>query len=71
MKHNINLPEINKFLDTTHEKNLERLRAKLAKGEWHWLFPDNWVNDAANRNVLFHAINAKLMPKPKFFGSAS
>lgn len=71
MKHNINLPEINQFLDTTHEQNLKRLLARLAQNQWHWLFPDHWENNFTNRNVLFHAINAKLMPKPKFFGSAS
>lgn len=70
MKQNINIVEINNFLDTTHETNLERLRAKLALGQWHWLLPEHWINNKANRNVLFHAINAKLMPKPKYFGSA-
>ncbi|QIG60627.1 hypothetical protein VPT02_051 [Vibrio phage VPT02] len=67
MQQNIKVAEINKFLDTTHSQNLERLRAKLAQGQWHWMFPDNWENNDTNRNVLFHAINAKLMPKPTFF----
>ncbi|AUG85142.1 hypothetical protein FDJ19_gp156 [Vibrio phage Ceto] len=70
MQQNIKVPEINKFLDDTHPGNLERLRARLAQGKWHWMFPDTWENNKTNRNVLFHAINAKLMPKPTFgFGS--
>lgn len=66
MSNNIKLEEINNFLNSTHSKNLERLRAKLAQGNWHWMFPDHWANTAVNRNVLFNAINAKLLPLPTF-----
>lgn len=62
----ISVVEINNFLNTTHTKNLERLRARLAKGEWHWMFPDSWVNNSDNRNILFNSINAKLLPRPIF-----
>lgn len=64
----ISVIEINNFLNTTHTKNLERLRARLAKGEWHWMLPDNWENTKNNRNILFNSINAKLLPRPTFIG---
>lgn len=70
MRSNINVPEIHNFIATTHETNRKRLLARLAKGEWHWMFPDNWKNTPENRSVLFHALNSSLLPKPKYFGSA-
>lgn len=60
---NIPLPEINQFLDQTHDKNLERLRLALTNNKWHWMFPDHWQDSPENKAVLFHAINAVLLHK--------
>lgn len=65
MRQNIKVAEITQFIETTHKANLEMLKERLDHGEWHWMFPTNWVNNESNRQLLFHAINSSLLPAPK------
>lgn len=55
--------EVHFFINGVNTYNLERLRARVARGKWHWLFPDSWEHTPENCTTLFHAINSFLLKK--------
>ena len=59
----IPLKELNKFIEETHDDNLDRIRTILGIEGWHWMLPESWVNNKDNRCVLFNSINAYLLHK--------